>query len=117
MRDALIACALMIGLQTGPEMHLVPPKLELHADSAGFAQGRVKVLNRGGEPLEIRRVVPSCKCAAATVLNNPIYPLEVGEILVHVNTRDWRDSIGSVELEIESNAAPTRYVVTVHRQR
>jgi hypothetical protein len=117
MRNVFIACALIIGSQTGPVIQLVPPKLELHADSAGFAHGRVQVLNRGGEPLQIRRVVPSCKCAAATVLSNPIYPLEVGEILVHINTRDWRDSIGTVELDIESNAAPQRYVVTVHRQR
>lgn len=117
MRSALVVYALTIALQTGPEMHLAPPKLQLHADSVGFAQGRVQVLNRGGEPLEIRRVVPSCKCAAATVLSNPIYPLEVGQLLVQVNTHDWRDSIGTIELDIESNAPPQRYVVTVHPRR
>ncbi|MCS7000628.1 MAG: DUF1573 domain-containing protein [Bacteroidota bacterium] len=100
-----------------PQMRLVPPRLELHADSSGFASGRIQVLNSGGEPLDIRQVVPSCKCASATVLKNPVYPLEVGEILVRVNTQQWKDTVGTVELEIETNVArqPTRYTVIVRR--
>ena len=116
MRYALVACALILSAQIEPELHLVPPKLVLKVDSLGFAQGRVQVLNRGGEPLQIRRVIPSCNCASATVLKNPVHPLEVGEILLRINTNDWRDSIGVVEFEIESNTTPVRYPVTVHRR-
>lgn len=104
-------------VQTPPLMRLVPPQLELHADSNGFAIGRIQVFNHGGEPLDIRRVITSCKCAAATVQKNPVYPLEVGEILVRVNTREWRDSLGTVELSIESNASPDPKTYTVQVRR
>ncbi|GIV53767.1 MAG: hypothetical protein KatS3mg039_0285 [Candidatus Kapaibacterium sp.] len=105
--------------QAPPELRLLPPRLVLHADSSGFAHGTVQVLNHGGEPVEIRRIVPSCKCAAATVLNNPIYPLEVGRIAVQVNTNAWQDTVGTVELAIETNATakPVQYAIVVHRQR
>lgn len=80
--------------------------------------GTIKVLNRGGEPLEIRRVVTSCTCAVATVLHNPVYPLEVGSIRVQVNTASWRDTVSTVTLDIETNARrqPHRYTVVVHRR-
>jgi len=109
----------VIGQTVPPEIRLVPARLELHADTTGFASGTVQVLNPGGEPLEIRRITPSCKCAAATVLKNPVYPLEVGGIAIRVNTTAWQDTVGTVELDIETNAssAALRYVVVVHRRR
>ncbi len=109
----------LIAQTAPPELRLQPPRLVLHADTTGFASGTLSVLNHGGEPLEIRRVIPSCKCAAATVLKNPVYPLEVGQIALRVNTRSWQDTVGIVELEIETNASakPVRYAVTVHRRR
>lgn len=119
MRWLVIAALGAALAQTPPLMRLVPPQLELHADSSGFASGRIQVLNHGGEPLDIRRVTTSCKCAAATVQKNPIYPLEVGEILVRVNTQDWRDSLGIIELRIESNTSPEpkHYTIQVRRHR
>ncbi|MCX8050875.1 MAG: DUF1573 domain-containing protein [Chlorobi bacterium] len=112
-----VTVATWAAIQTSPVMRLVPPRLELRADTSGFAVGRVQVLNHGSEPLHIHRVATSCKCAAATVLKNPVYPLEVGQLLVRVNTRDWQDTVGTVELEIVTNAPDsiTHYIVRVRR--
>ncbi|MCX7930161.1 MAG: DUF1573 domain-containing protein [Chlorobi bacterium] len=119
MRLGLVAMvvAIIAAGQTSPVLRLVPPRLDLQADTSGFAMGYVQVLNQGGEPLEIRSVTASCKCAAITVLKNPVYPLEVGRIMVRVNTRQWTDTTGTVELEIITNAADslTRYTVRVRR--
>lgn len=105
--------------QPPPEVRFVPLQLALHADSTGFAVGTLQVLNRGGTPLQIRRVVPSCQCAAATVQKNPVYPLEVGTVLIRINTRGLRDSVATVEFAFETNAQPEllRYEVVVHQSR
>ena len=93
-----------------PQISFVPPVLQLTMDSTRWVVSKVKILNRGTAPLQINGVKPSCGCAAATVLSNPVKPMDVGEMLVRINTSSLHDTLNLIEFSIESNAKPSPIV-------
>ncbi len=103
-------------VQAKAEMQLVPAELHLTMDTSRFLIARVKVLNRGAVPLTISELHPSCSCAGANVQQNPLRPMEVGEILIRMNTVNMLDSVNLLTIAISSNSvvSPVVYSVYVH---
>jgi hypothetical protein len=95
---------------TAPILDVKPRVLTLTADSTEYVSARVKVLNRGGTPCTITAVNSSCGCGAATVLKNPVRPMDVAEIAIRINTSNMHDSVNTVEFVIESDAENSPYV-------
>jgi hypothetical protein len=91
-------------------MDIKPRVLTLTADSTEYVSARVKVLNRGGTPCTITAINPSCGCGAATVLKNPVQPMDIAEIAIRINTSNMKDSVNTVEFVIESDAENSPYV-------
>ncbi len=96
------------------EIAIVPPVLQLTKDSTLWLSYKVKVLNRGSAPLSLKSVKGSCGCASATVLKNPIHPMDVGEILLKINTTTLRDSLNLIEYSIESDARVSPLIYRVY---
>jgi len=97
------------------EIQLVPSVISIPETTEKFLVREIKVLNKGGEPLIIRGVTPSCGCASATVMNGTINPMTTGKIRLSMNTSGMNDTLNRVEFVIESNAknSPTAYSVFV----
>ena len=94
-------------------MDVKPRRLVLTVDSSDFVSARIKVLNRGGTPITITKIDPSCACGSATILKNPVQPLDVAELALRVNTINMHDTLNTVEFSIESNAENSPYVFSV----
>ncbi|MBL7999960.1 MAG: DUF1573 domain-containing protein [Candidatus Kapabacteria bacterium] len=99
-----------------PQIDILPKTMLLHVDSTGFLTATAKVLNRGGEPLVISKITPSCGCATAKVAKNPTIPLDITPLHISINTSTVTDSVMAVEFTIESNStgSPTVYRVQIH---
>lgn len=95
---------------SAPILDIKPRVLTLTADSTEYVSARVKVLNRGGMPCTITAINPSCGCGAATVLKNPVQPMDVAEIAIRINTSNMKDSVNTVEFVVESDAENSPYV-------
>ncbi len=87
-----------------PVIDIKPAYIIAKAGKGKFIQREVKVLNRGGLPLYIHSVKPSCGCGSGKVLASPIQPLSVGKILLSVNLDGLYDGRDEVEFVINSNA-------------
>ena len=87
-----------------PEISFSPKEIIVDQPASGFVVEEVTVLNRGTLPLQIHAVTPSCGCAGATVLENPVQPMNVGKIRLSVNTKSFTDSLNRVEFLVQSNA-------------
>ncbi|MBL7975017.1 MAG: DUF1573 domain-containing protein [Candidatus Kapabacteria bacterium] len=96
-----------------PTIEFSPKYLTITKDTSRFLVTEIKVLNRGGAPLHISKVTPSCGCAAATVIKNPIYPLDIGKIRLQINTDTIKDTLMRVEYVIESDAETSPNVYSV----
>lgn len=96
-----------------PEISFVPRTLTLTMDSSTFLTSEVSVLNRGGSPLELKGVKASCGCAGATILKNPVNPLEVGKIRFQINTVNVTDTLMRIEFAVENNATASPVVYKV----
>lgn len=93
-----------------PVLDIKPRVVKLTADSTEWVTARVKVLNRGGGPCTITAIHPSCACGVATVLKNPVQPMDVAEISVRINTSNMKDSVNTVEFIVDSDAENSPYV-------
>ncbi len=128
---ALIALALWLSLSAAdrpsdaapspmaddaPLMNIIPPVLNLTMDTSQWVSAKVKVLNRGGSALHINTISASCGCASATVLKDPIQPMDIGELMIRINTQNMHDSLNVIEYSIPSNASnsPMVYRVRIH---
>lgn len=99
-----------------PTIGFTPKFLTLtKKDTSQFLVAEIGILNRGGAPLHITKVTPSCGCAAATILKNPISPLDLGKVRIQINTINIKDSLMRVEYVFESDAetSPSIYSVWV----
>jgi hypothetical protein len=85
-------------------IEIKPNRLEFPYPDDKFITTTVKVLNRGGKPLYINNIETSCKCASATIQQNPIYPVEIGKIYLTLNVEGISDSSYIAEYKIYSNA-------------
>lgn len=86
------------------EISFLPKEIIVDQPKEGFVVKEVSVLNNGSAPLEIFSVTPSCGCASAAVMENPIPPMGMGKIRLSVNTKKFSDSLNRVEYIIRSNA-------------
>ena len=93
---------------------IAPKALTLTIDTSLWVMKQVQVLNRGGSALGISRVNSSCGCASATIMSNPVQPMEVGKLLVRINTQNMKDSVSTVEFTIESDASNSPFVYRVN---
>lgn len=100
-----------------PVLSVVPERIVLQADSAGYAQSMVAIRNTGGGVLSMTSVKGSCGCASASVQRNGARPGVDGKIYVMINTSAFPDSVGTVEYTIVSNArnSPSTIRVDVHK--
>ncbi|MFM2133834.1 MAG: hypothetical protein RL156_1115 [Bacteroidota bacterium] len=108
--STLVAYSTCAAPASAAVMDIKPRVLTLTADSTEYVSARVKVLNRGGTPCTITAINPSCGCGAATVLKNPVQPMDIAEIAIRINTSNMKDSVNTVEFVIESDAENSPYV-------
>lgn len=87
-----------------PVIDIKPSYIIARPGDSKFIQREIKVLNRGGSPLYIHGVKPSCGCGSGKVLASPIQPLSIGKILVSVNLDGLYEDKDEVEFVISSNA-------------
>lgn len=117
----LVAYSVLFSFPSAPEepsIEVKPRAMTLWMDSTEWVSARVKVLNRGGRPCTVTAIKPSCSCGAATVLKNPVQPLDVAEIAVRINTSNMHDSVNTVEFLVESDAENSPYsFTTIVRRR
>ncbi|MFM8178521.1 MAG: DUF1573 domain-containing protein, partial [Candidatus Kapaibacterium sp.] len=107
----LLSACLFLALATdassarpgAPVLDIKPRVVRLATDSTEWVTARVKVLNRGGSPCTITAIRPSCACGVATVLKNPVQPMDIAEIAIRINTSNMKDSVNSVEFIVDSD--------------
>ncbi len=102
------------GMNGRAQIAFVPPVLELTIDSTKWLQTKIKLLNRGNAPLRLSAIKPSCGCASATVMSNPVKPMELADVLVRINTSALKDSLSMIEFNVESNATTPSFVYRVY---
>ncbi len=97
------------------EIQLVPSVMSVAETSEKFLVREVKILNKGGSPLVIKSVTPSCSCASAAVMTPTVNPMTSGKVRLSMNTSGMSDTLNRVEFIVESNAknSPTTYSVFV----
>lgn len=96
-----------------PVIDIIPSDIKIPWPKDKFITEEVKILNRGGLPLIIEKVSGSCFCSSAKVMNNEVYPLEIGKLLLMINTDGLSDTNNIVEFYIESNAENSPFVIRV----
>lgn len=101
-------------VKTPPIIDVKPTEFEVTEDETGFITRHVKVLNRGGTPLQIRSVTGSCGCSKASVQSGVIHPLTVGKIILFINVEGLYGENRTVEYVIESNAQNSPVSVRIH---
>lgn len=97
---------------SGQTDSLPPAVVELSEDSVSvpfpedskFIEKRIKVLNRGGKPLELYNITSPCNCGNGRILKSPVHTYEVGELYFTVNTDGMYDNNNVVSFKIYSNA-------------
>ncbi|MES2767362.1 MAG: DUF1573 domain-containing protein [Bacteroidota bacterium] len=97
------------------EIQLVPSVMDIAETSEKFLIREIKVLNKGGSPLVIKSVTPSCWCASVVVMTPTVNPMTTGKIRLSMNTAGMSDTLNRLEFIVESNAknSPTAYSVFV----
>jgi hypothetical protein len=66
----------------------------------------LKISNKGGAPLTITQVKPSCGCTTAAKPDKPIEAGQVGEVTLEIDTKKFSGTIKKTA-DISSNASPT----------
>jgi hypothetical protein len=99
-----------------PPANFSPPIL--HVDQADFDWGSVlqgevvkhsfAVVNKGGAPLNITRVKPSCGCTTVAKPEKAIDPGQTGLITLEIDTKRFTGPIKKTA-DVESNASPTPF--------
>jgi len=97
-----------------PPTDFSPPVLVI--DEADFTWGSAiqgelirhsfKISNKGGAPLTITQVKPSCGCTTAAKPDKPIEAGQVGEVTLEIDTKKFSGTIKKTA-DISSNASPT----------
>lgn len=111
----LFAYASLTMQDTAPHMTLEKPAVTAHADTTGFAIGRLQFYNTGGGTLTVTGVKGSCACASASVQRAYASGMEAGEIRWGVNAKHLKDSVNNVDFTIHHTGdnSPTMFRVVV----
>jgi hypothetical protein len=99
-----------------PVLELQPAEVIIDDPPGRFIEYSVKVLNRGSGPLKIERIKGSCSCSSGKAVKSPVYPMEVGEIILWINTDGLNPDNNMVKYTIETNAenSPATIYVTIN---
>lgn len=91
-----------------------PDKIYLENDTSRFVSTTVQVLNYGNAPLRILKAFGSCYCSSVKIMNNVVYPMQVGTLILDINKDGLSQGINSVLFTIVSNSksSPTFISVT-----
>ena len=96
-----------------PVMEAKPSYISVQKPEGNFVSQEIKILNRGGSPLVIKKINPSCSCGSSKVLISTIYPMSIGKIILSVNMKGLHDKANTVEFMVESNAKNSPYKVQI----
>lgn len=99
------------------EIEIKPSSIQLDFTPSEFVTTDITIMNRGGQPLEIKRVKASCYCANAAVIHSTINPFGLGKIRLAVNTEKLTDSLQRVDYTIWSNARDSVFTFPVILRR
>lgn len=99
------------------EIHFVPSFIDIGETSEKFLVREVKILNKGGAPLVITGIKPSCSCASAVALNPTVNPMTSSKIRLSMNTSTMTDTLNTVQFIVESNAKNSPSVLSVFVRR
>ncbi len=100
-----------------PEIEIKPSFIQLDFTPSEFVTTDITIMNRGGQPLEIKRVKASCYCANGAVIHSTVNPFGLGKIRLAVNTLKLTDSLQRIDYTIWSNARDSVYTFPVYLRR
>lgn len=90
-----------------PILHVEQPDFDWSEVPQGeIVRHSFKIENKGGAPLTITQVKPSCGCTTAAKPEKPIEPGQSGFVTLEVDTKRFTGSIKKTA-DISSNASPT----------
>lgn len=96
-----------------PLMEVVDPDFSWGATLQGeVVKHTFKILNKGGAPLIVTQVKPSCGCTTAAKPEQPIPPGESGEVTLQVDTKKFTGQIKKTA-DIYSNAGTNSVKVSL----
>lgn len=87
-----------------PIIKIKPDKIYIKMDTSRFVTRDVKVLNYGDSPLKITKATGSCYCSSVKIMNNVIYPMQVGTLILDINKDGLSPGINTVIFTIVSNS-------------
>jgi hypothetical protein len=99
------------------EIEIQPSVIQLDFSPSEFITKDITILNRGGQPLEIKKVKASCYCANAAIIHSTIIPFSLGKIRLSVNTQKLTDSLQRIDYTIWSNAQDSVFTFPVYLRR
>lgn len=96
------------------QIELMPAEIIIN-DKERLVQKEVKVLNRGGSTLSIKKITSSCGCSSGKILKGKVEPMDIGKLIFSINLDGLYDERNEVQFIIESNASnsPTGFKVKV----
>jgi len=100
-----------------PEIEIKPSIIQVDFFPSEFVTTDITILNRGGLPLEIKKIKASCYCANGAVINSYISPFTVGKIRLSFNTVKLTDSLQRIDYTIWSNARDSIFNFPVFLRR
>ena len=100
---------------------LIPAIMDIRVSSSKFkkSEGRfitreVKVLNRGGSPMNVYKIEASCFCGTGKIIKPTVYPMEIGKLILNLNIDGFYEGSKAIEYYVYSNASNSPYTIKLY---